>query len=138
MNIHVARTPPFRTGFTHTCCQGQTGRLTVRPDRARCDSASFLLAYLVRAVSSLRARGSDHAQSSIRVQKTITIPAYQAATRADLEPASAGSRSSSPHDSETGPVSQRGVQDTAQCWQNIQHIILLCISMPDEYEHKYF
>ena len=35
MNIHVARTPPFRTGFTHTCCQGQTGSLTVRPDRAR-------------------------------------------------------------------------------------------------------
>ena len=35
MNIHVARTPHFRTGFTHTCCQGQTGSLTVRPDTAR-------------------------------------------------------------------------------------------------------
>ena len=36
MNIHVARTPHFRTRFTHTCCQGQTGSLTVRPDTARC------------------------------------------------------------------------------------------------------
>ena len=27
MNIHVARTPSFRTGFPHTCCQGQTGGL---------------------------------------------------------------------------------------------------------------
>ena len=35
MNIHVARTPHFRTRFTHTCCQGQTGSLTVRPDTAR-------------------------------------------------------------------------------------------------------
>ena len=35
MNIHVARTPHFRIGFTHTCCQGQTGSLTVRPDTAR-------------------------------------------------------------------------------------------------------
>ena len=37
MNIHVARTPHFRTRFTHTCCQGQTGSLTVRPDTARCE-----------------------------------------------------------------------------------------------------
>ena len=37
MNIHFARTPHFRTGFTHTCCQGQTGSLTVRPDTARYD-----------------------------------------------------------------------------------------------------
>ena len=36
MNIHVARTPHFSTRFTHTCCQGQTGSLTVRPDTARC------------------------------------------------------------------------------------------------------
>ena len=36
MNIHVARTPHFRTGFKHTCCQGRTGSLTVRPDTARC------------------------------------------------------------------------------------------------------
>ena len=35
MNIHVARTPHFRTGSTHTCCQGQTGSLAVRPDTAR-------------------------------------------------------------------------------------------------------
>ena len=35
MNIHVARTPHFRTRFTHTCCQGQTGSLTVGPDTAR-------------------------------------------------------------------------------------------------------
>ena len=35
MNIHVARTPHFCTGLTHTCCQGQTGSLTVRPDTAR-------------------------------------------------------------------------------------------------------
>ena len=41
MNIHVARTPPFRTGFTHTCCQGQTGSLTVRPDRARWTSQTM-------------------------------------------------------------------------------------------------
>ena len=24
MNIHVARTPSLRTGFTHTCCQGRS------------------------------------------------------------------------------------------------------------------
>ena len=36
MIIHVARTPPFHTAFTHTCCQGQTSCLTVRPDVARC------------------------------------------------------------------------------------------------------
>ena len=35
-NIHVARTPPFRTDPTHTCCQGQASGLTVRPDAARC------------------------------------------------------------------------------------------------------
>ena len=35
MNIHVARTTHFCTDFTHTCCQGQTGSLTVRPDTAR-------------------------------------------------------------------------------------------------------
>ena len=35
MNIHVARTPPSRTVFTHTCCQGQTSGLTVRPVVAR-------------------------------------------------------------------------------------------------------
>ena len=37
MHIHVARTPPFRTGFTHTCCQDQTGNvsLTVGPDGGR-------------------------------------------------------------------------------------------------------
>ena len=32
MNIHVARTPPFRTDSTHTCCQGKTSGLTVSPD----------------------------------------------------------------------------------------------------------
>ena len=42
MNIHVARTPHFRTRFTHTCCQGQTGSLTVRPDTARCGPLSIL------------------------------------------------------------------------------------------------
>ena len=31
----VARTPPVRTALTHTCCQGQTSGLTVRPDAAR-------------------------------------------------------------------------------------------------------
>ena len=37
MNIHVPRTPPFRTAFPHTCCQGQTSGLTVRPDvQSRC------------------------------------------------------------------------------------------------------
>ena len=35
MNINVARTPPFRTGFPHTCGQGQTGGLMVWPDRGR-------------------------------------------------------------------------------------------------------
>ena len=33
---YVARTLPVRTAFTHTCCQGQTSGLTVRPDAARC------------------------------------------------------------------------------------------------------
>ena len=31
--------PPFRTGLTHTCCQGQTGSLTVWPDWAGCSHA---------------------------------------------------------------------------------------------------
>ena len=35
MNIHVARTAPFRTAASHTCYQGQTSGLTVRPDAAR-------------------------------------------------------------------------------------------------------
>ena len=43
MNIHVARTPHFRTRFTHTCCQGQTGSLTVRPDTARCGACGPLV-----------------------------------------------------------------------------------------------
>ena len=41
MNIHVARTPYFRTRFTHTCCQGQTGSLTVRPDTARWNMQAY-------------------------------------------------------------------------------------------------
>ena len=45
MNIHVARTPHFRTRFTHTCCQGQTGSLTVRPDTARCITQAVDLCY---------------------------------------------------------------------------------------------
>ena len=36
MNIHVVRIPPARTSVRHTCCQGQTSGLMVRPDRARC------------------------------------------------------------------------------------------------------
>ena len=43
MNIHVARTPHFRTRFPHTCCQGQTGSLTVRPDTARCLHAEIVI-----------------------------------------------------------------------------------------------
>ena len=35
MNIHVVRTPPVRTAVRHTCCQGQTSGLTVRPDGSR-------------------------------------------------------------------------------------------------------
>ena len=35
MNIHVACTPPVRTALRHTCCQGQTSGLTVRPDATR-------------------------------------------------------------------------------------------------------
>ena len=38
---------------------------------------------MVITISSLRARGSDYDQSSVRVQTTITIPAYQAAPPAD-------------------------------------------------------
>ena len=43
MNIHVARTPPFRTGFSHTCCQGQTSGLMVRPDGARWGAAELFV-----------------------------------------------------------------------------------------------
>ena len=56
------------------------------------DSTSLHLDFLivgvvVRTVSSLRARGSDHDQSSVRVQTTITTSAYHAAPPADQEPA---------------------------------------------------
>ena len=43
MNIHDARTPPFRTASKHTCCQGQTSGLTVRPDVARCICVTLVL-----------------------------------------------------------------------------------------------
>ena len=43
---HVALTPPFRTGFPHSCCQGQTGGLMVWPDRARWYSTHKLLTLL--------------------------------------------------------------------------------------------
>ena len=41
---------------------------------------------VVRTVGSLRACGSDHDQSSVRVQTTITISVYHAAPPADQEP----------------------------------------------------
>ena len=39
-DLSVTIWPHFRTRFTHTCCQGQTGSLTVRPDTARCYSTT--------------------------------------------------------------------------------------------------
>ena len=66
---------------------------TVQCFIAKCvDSTSFHLAFLsaslvVRTISSSRARGSDHDQSSVRVQKTATISACQAAPPAHQEPA---------------------------------------------------
>ena len=41
-NIHVARTPLVRTALTHTCCQGQSSGLSVRPDAARWIDATVL------------------------------------------------------------------------------------------------
>ena len=57
MNIHVARTPHFCTGLTHTCCQGQTGSLTVRPDTARCRVVASTAAFHARVRGSVPGLG---------------------------------------------------------------------------------
>ena len=56
MNIHVARPPHFRTGFTHTCCQGQTGSLTVRPDTARWEGGASRDLYHISSTKGLIAK----------------------------------------------------------------------------------
>ena len=97
------------------------------------DSPSVHLGYhivsgVVRTVGSLRAHGADYDQSSVRVQTTITIPAYQAALprTKNQRCSNAGSRYSSLYNSETGSFSQRGLpNNTAQCWHNIQQQLYL-------------
>ena len=69
MNIHVARTPHFRTRFTHTCCQGQTGSLTVRPDTARWEyTANVNIAVNLQRVTDLEFR-----QWSVRATRQRTF-----------------------------------------------------------------
>ena len=71
MNIHVARTPHFRTRFTHTCCQGQTGSLTVRPDTARCHKRVCLLSSIC-GMNRMALAPVPHCYTALQNQKTVT------------------------------------------------------------------